>query len=73
MGSGWGGDPMILDSVFPVFALIGLGVVLHRRNLTDRAFLRQGDRLVYYVFFPALLFWKIGGADRLLAEMGVAP
>lgn len=53
---------MILDSIFPVFALIGLGVLLRRRGLTDRAFLRQGDRLVYYVFFPALLFWKIGGA-----------
>ena len=54
---------MILDSLFPVFALIALGVVLRRRGLTDRAFLRQGDRLVYYVFFPVLLFWKIGGAS----------
>ena len=52
---------MILDSVFPVFALIAAGAVLRRRGLTDRAFLRTGDRLVYYAFFPALLFWKIGG------------
>lgn len=52
---------MILDSIFPVFALIALGVVLRRRGLTNRAWLATGDRLVYYVFFPALLFWKIGG------------
>ena len=53
---------MILDSIFPVFALIALGAFLRRRGFTDHAFLRRGDRLVYYVFFPALLFWKIGGA-----------
>lgn len=52
---------MILDSIFPVFALIALGAILKRRGFTDRAFLKQGDRLVYYIFFPALLFWKIGG------------
>ena len=53
---------MILDNIFPVFALIGLGALLRRGGLTDAAFLRRGDRLVYYVFFPALLLWKIGGA-----------
>jgi len=58
---------MILDSVLPVFALIGLGALLRRRGLTDRAFLRTGDRLVYFVFFPALLFWKIGGAPASVA------
>ena len=52
---------MILANVFPVFALIAAGALLRRRGLTDRAFLRTGDRLVYYAFFPALLFWKIGG------------
>jgi len=52
---------MILDNLLPVFALIALGTGLRRRGLTDEAFLRTGDRLIYYVFFPALLFWKIGG------------
>lgn len=54
---------MILDSVLPVFLLIGLGAWLRRTGLTDRAFLAAGDRLVYFVFFPLLLFWKIGGAE----------
>lgn len=53
---------MILNAVFPVFAMIALGYVLRRRGLTDRAFLRTGDRLIYFAFFPSLLFWKIGGA-----------
>jgi predicted permease len=52
---------MILDNVLPVFALIAAGAVLRRFGLTNEAFLRTGDRLVYYAFFPALLFWKIGG------------
>jgi predicted permease len=52
---------VIMDNVFPVFALIAFGAFLRRRGLTDAAFLRTGDRLVYYAFFPVLLFWKIGG------------
>ena len=46
---------MILDAVFPVFALIALGYALRRRGLTNRNFLAVGDRVVYFVFFPALL------------------
>lgn len=28
--------------------------------MVDDAFLQVSDRLVYFIFFPALLFWKIG-------------
>ena len=52
---------MILDNLMPVFALIVAGVILRRTGLTNDQFLRTGDRLIYYVFFPALLFGKIGG------------
>jgi malonate transporter len=52
---------MIHHHLLPVFALIGLGTLLRRRGLTDAAFLRTADRMIYQVFFPALLFWKIGG------------
>jgi malonate transporter and related proteins len=51
---------MILDSVLPVFALLGLGSLLRRLGLIDLVFIRTSDRLIYYIFFPALLFWKIG-------------
>jgi hypothetical protein len=54
---------VILSSLFPVFALILLGAALKHRGLTNDAFLATSDRLVYFIFFPAMLFWKIGGAD----------
>ena len=54
---------MVLANLFPVFALIVLGALLKRRRLTNDAFLATSDRLVYHIFFPAMLFWKIGGAD----------
>lgn len=53
---------MVLDSLFPVFALIVMGNVLRRLSLTNEAFLKTSDRLIYYIFFPLMLFWKIGGA-----------
>jgi len=52
---------MILNSLFPVFGLIVLGGILKRFNLTNDSFLKTSDRLVYFIFFPAMLFWKIGG------------
>ena len=54
---------MVLNSLFPVFALLLLGYLLKRFNFTDATFLRTVDRLVYFVFFPAMLFWKIGSAS----------
>jgi malonate transporter len=53
---------MVLNSLFPVFALIALGMALKRWRLTSSDFLKTSDRLVYFIFFPALLFWKIGGS-----------
>ena len=54
---------MVFSSLFPVFALLLLGHLLRRFKLTNEAFLKTSDRLIYYIFFPVLLFWKIGGAD----------
>jgi predicted permease len=55
---------MVLNHLFPVFAIIALGVVLKLLRVTSDAFLTTSDRLIYYIFFPGLLFWKIGGADQ---------
>lgn len=54
---------ILLDSLFPIFSLLVLGILLKRMGLTDSVFLKQADRLVYYIFFPIMLFWKIGGAS----------
>ncbi len=53
---------MVLNSLFPVLVLIVLGRALKHFGLTDAAFLSRADRLTYFIFFPALLFWKIGGS-----------
>ena len=45
---------IVLNSLFPVFILIALGVVLKRAGLTDAAFLQKSDRLIYYIFFPLI-------------------
>jgi len=59
---------MVLDNLFPVFALILVGNLLKKYNVTTENFLKISDRLVYFIFFPALLFWKIGSAPSNLAS-----
>jgi predicted permease len=55
---------MVLNSLFPVFAMIAAGAVFKHFHFTDEKFLKTSDRLVYFIFFPALLFWKIGRAGN---------
>ncbi len=50
----------ILNSILPTFAMIAMGSLMKRSGLIDDAFRRTSDRIVYFIFFPALLFWKIG-------------
>ncbi|MEE4357772.1 MAG: AEC family transporter [Desulfococcaceae bacterium] len=52
----------VLNALFPVFALIAMGRVMKVLRMTDDHFLKTADKMVYYIFFPAMLFWKIGGA-----------
>lgn len=54
---------IILNALFPIFSLIVLGSLLRRLEFTDHHFLKTADRLVYYIFFPLMLFWKIGSAQ----------
>ena len=51
---------LVLNSIVPIFAVIALGSFLKRSALIDENFVRVSDRLVYYIFLPLLLFWKIG-------------
>jgi len=54
---------LVISSLFPVFSLLLLGRLLTQLKLTNDSFLKHSDRLVYFIFFPALLFWKIGTAE----------
>lgn len=58
---------MVVNNLFPVFALLLFGHLLKRTGLTHDAFLKTTDKLIYFIFFPVLLFWKIGGtaSDRI--------
>lgn len=49
--------------VLPIFLVIGLGTLLKHFKLFDDTFLQQTNKLVYVVFLPLLLFYKIGKAD----------
>jgi predicted permease len=53
----------IINIVLPVFSVVALGWLLRRWGLIDASFLKQTNRLVYYVCLPLLLFYKIGTAD----------
>ena len=57
---------MVFNSLFPVFALILSGSLLKRFGLTNDVFLQTSDKITYYIFFPLLLFWKIGSASTAL-------
>lgn len=59
---------LLLDHLFPVFALLALGGMLRRARITTEAFLAVSDRLIYFIFFPALLFWKLGGSPTRLGD-----
>ena len=51
---------MVLNALFPVFAVILLGGVLRRTGFVANTFFFAADRLVYFILFPSMLFWKIG-------------
>ncbi len=53
---------IVFNALFPVFFLLTLGYFLRTKGYTDSEFLKKSDSLVYYVFFPLMLFYKIGGA-----------
>lgn len=58
---------ILLNALFPVLALIVFGWLVRRWQITDAAFHRVSDKLVYFVFFPLMLFWKIGSAPLQFA------
>lgn len=49
----------ILLAIAPIFVLIVLGYGLRRGNIPSLEFWNLNDRLVYWVLFPAMLFYKM--------------
>lgn len=53
----------ILFSIIPIFVLIVLGYILKRNGIPSLEFWSLNDRLVYWVLFPALLFYQTSTSD----------
>jgi predicted permease len=56
---------LVLNNVIPVFAVIALGAAIRQFRLAEESFFRTAERLVYFILFPALLFWKIGASGAI--------
>ena len=53
----------ILWSILPIFVLIVLGNLLRRNGIPSVKFWNLNDKLVYWVLFPSLLFYKTSTSD----------
>ena len=53
---------LILNTLAPVFLLVALGAVLQRTAFVSANFLKEANRLTYYLGLPALLFSQLAGS-----------
>lgn len=49
-----------LNSALPIFFVLLAGFVLRRRHFIDDSFIRQANRLVFYIALPVKLFFDVG-------------
>lgn len=67
---------LVLNALAPTFLIIALGAWLQRAGIVSPGFLREANRVTYWLGLPALLFSQLvsslhdaAGAERLLAAM----
>lgn len=70
---------LVFNTLAPVFLLIAIGAVLQRTRFVSPGFLKEANRLTYWLGLPALLFSELatsfhhaGGANLVLTAMAVA-
>lgn len=70
---------VVLNTLTPVFLIIGIGVWLQKSGLVSAGFLKEANRVTYWLGLPALLFTQLtrsfheaAGADRVLGGMALA-
>ena len=54
---------MLSSTLIPIICIILLGFVLKRKQFVSDQFWQASDRMVYYIFFPALLVSKVSTMD----------
>ncbi len=69
---------LVLNALAPVFLLIALGAWMQRAEFVSASFLREANRVTYWLGLPALLFSQLvsslhqaSGAEKLLSAMGL--
>jgi predicted permease len=69
---------LVLNALAPTFLLIALGAWLQRSAFVSAGFLREANRLTYWLGLPALIFAQLvsslrdaAGAERLLGAMAL--
>lgn len=69
---------LVLNALAPTFLLIALGAWLQRAGFVSSGFLREANRLTYWVGLPALIFVQLvaslrdaAGGGRLLGAMAL--
>lgn len=67
---------LILNTLAPVFLLVALGAVMQRSGFVSASFLKEANRVTYWLGLPALLFSQLassfhdaGGAKVMLGVM----
>lgn len=70
---------LVLNTLAPVFLLIGIGALLQRSGFVSPGFLKEANRLTYWLGLPALLFSQLassfheaGQAKLMLGAMTAA-
>lgn len=61
---------LILDTLAPVFLLIAAGAALQATKFVSPGFLKEANRLTYWLGLPALLFSQLAGSFRDAAGAG---
>jgi predicted permease len=70
---------LVLNTLAPVFLMIAIGAIMQRSGFVSVNFLREANRVTYWLGLPALLFSQLagsfhdaGGAKPMLGAMLVA-
>lgn len=78
-GSIDGAPVLVFTTLAPVFILIAIGAVLQRSGFVSNGFLREANRLTYWLGLPALLFSQLArsfhdaeGANLVLSAIGIS-
>ena len=60
----------ILNSLFPIFAVIALGMILRRNGFITHEITQGFNRFAYYFALPMFLFYKLGSAPVEAGTIG---